>query len=85
MNVTCGADSGVADATLRFSSELEPALKGRPKIMPSLRDDATVTALLHYRSNAFRSHFAKFAPASYVLCRKSINAVSGEGDWRTAS
>ena len=37
------------------------------------------------RSSDARSQLAKFAAASYVVCRNSSRVASGDADWRTAS
>jgi hypothetical protein len=49
---------------------------------PAHRPPFTTT---HGFSSAFRSHFAQFAAASYVLCRNFSSASSGSADCRIAS
>ena len=46
---------------------------------------AEIAVSLTDLSSAARSHLARFAPASYVLFRNSISAVSGEAAWRISS
>src|SRR5271154_6258774 len=81
---------GQADIAEGRSTRFERRCEGsKPFVPQALRKQQSVSVSFRecyrVRSSSARFHFARLAPASYVLCRNSSSAARGAGSRRASS